>query len=97
MDPLISVSAELAPECFFSLYAIQVFKYSDSFCSLTCWDIKVSDPLCPARLVSQSASSEATHDKGGLEPDSFIKFFKINFVSVGKQGNKYTSNEFSTI
>lgn len=52
--------------------------HSDSFCSLICWEVKVSDPLCPAWLISQSTSSEATHEKGeGLEPDSSIRFFLL--------------------
>lgn len=76
MDSLISVNVELTLEWFFFQLCYSSIHHSDSFCPLTYWDVKVSCPLCPAWLDSQSASSEATHGQGeGLEPDSFIRFF----------------------
>lgn len=50
--------------------------HSDRFCSLTFWDVTVSDPLYPTWLVSQSACSEVTRMKaGGLELGGIISLF----------------------
>lgn len=64
-------------KAFFQLcYSRVSLHHSDSFCSLTFWDITVSDTFCPTWLVSQSACSEVTHVKaGGLELDGFVSLF----------------------
>lgn len=67
--------------------------HSDRFCSLACWDITVSDPLCPAWLILQSACSEVT--RVGDWNLTILLAFLISLASMRKQGNKCRSNEFS--
>lgn len=67
--------------------------HSDRFCSLACWDITVSDPLCPAWLILQSACSEVTCV--GDWNLTILLAFLISLASMRKQGNKCRSNEFS--